>query len=341
MTATLAAVRETAAGKGLRVRRAWPRSADHLLLDLVGPDGSVAGQWFESPERAAEVAAATRGAELLRNGREPARLVLQPAGADRKLKALADLLSQPLLKLVSHRPERRAVVRRSGDCPGYLKLVRRHRLATLAGQAERADGLPVRTARLLDVDEALGAVVAAPIPGRRLSEWLAGPDGSEACRRVGRTLAVLHAICPTGLAAHSAVEERAVTERWEGWARDWGVGLAAGAEVFPAPPGRTRIALVHRDFHDGQVLVDESYAVGLLDFDLMAAGDPALDVANFICHLELRERQGGVAAPPLVAAFLDGYQPSADVQQALPYYLTTSRRRLTAVYAFRDAGLPS
>ena len=52
--------------------------------------------------------------------------------------------------------------------------------------------------------------------------------------------------------------------------------------------------LVHRDFHDGQVLLDESYAVGLIDFDLMAAGDPALDVANFLCHLELREHQGGM-----------------------------------------------
>ena len=76
--------------------------------------------------------------------------------------------------------------------------------------------------------------------------------------------------------------------------------------------------------------------MGLIDFDLMAAGDPAVDVANFICHLELREQQGGAAAAPLVAAFLDGYQPSRAVRQALPFYLATSARRLTAVYAFRE-----
>ena len=78
MTATLGAVREAAAAGGLRVRRAWPRSEDHLLLDLAGADGSVAGQWFDDPDRAAEVAAATPGAQLLPGGKEPARLVLQP-----------------------------------------------------------------------------------------------------------------------------------------------------------------------------------------------------------------------------------------------------------------------
>ena len=69
-------VREAAAAAGLRVRRAWPRSADHLLLDLSGADRSVAGQWFDVPDRAAAVAAATPGAQLLSPGDQSARLVL-------------------------------------------------------------------------------------------------------------------------------------------------------------------------------------------------------------------------------------------------------------------------
>ena len=341
MTATLAAVRDAAAAGGLRVRRAWPRSEDHLLLDLAGDGGSVAGQWFDAPDQAAQVAAATYGAQLLPSGDQPARLVLQPAGADRKLKTLAGLLTRPALKLISHRPERRAVVQRTDDSSGYLKLVPPSRLATLAIQSERAERLPLCTARVLEVDKALGAVVTAPVPGRPLRDWLAGPHATEACRQVGRTLAVVHALSPEGLAPHAATDERAVTERWEGWARSWGVGRETCPEDLPAPPPPTRAALVHRDFHDGQVLVDESYAVGLIDFDLMAAGDPAVDVANFIAHLELREQQGGAAATPVVAAFLDGYRPSRAVRQALPFYLATSSRRLAAVYAFRDADLPS
>jgi tRNA A-37 threonylcarbamoyl transferase component Bud32 len=341
VTATLWAVREAAAGAGLRVRRAWPRADDHLLLDLAGTDGSVAGQWFEDADRAAEVTAATRGARLLGLRRERARLVLQPAGADRKLTALVGLLTSPTRRLVSHRPERRAVVQRSGESPGYLKLVPQSRLAKLATQSQRAVQLPVRTARVLEVDEALGAVVTAPVPGRTLADWLAGPHAMEACRQVGRTLAAVHSVSPLGLAKHGAAEERAVTERWEDLARAWGVGSAACPEDFPAPLPPTRPVLVHRDFHDGQVLLDEAYAVSLIDFDLMAAGDPAVDVANFLCHLELREQQGRVVAAPLIAAFLDGYRPSQAVQQALPFYLVTSRRRLTAVYAFRDPSLPS
>jgi hypothetical protein len=339
--ATLGAVREAAAVAGLRVRRAWPRSTDHLLLDLAGADGPVAGQWFNAPDKAAEVAAATCGAQLLSSGKEPARLVLQPAGADRKLTALAGLLTRPALKLVSHRPERRAVVQRSGESPGYLKLVPSSRLAKLTTQSERAAALPLRTARVLEVDKSLGAVVTAPLPGRPLRDWLSGPNAAEACRQVGRTLAAVHSIDPIGLSPHGAADERAVTERWEGWARSWGVGRANCPGDLPAPPALARPVLVHRDFHDGQVLLDESYAVGLIDFDLMAAGDPAVDVANFICHLELRELQGGVAAAPLVAGFLDEYGPSRAVRQALPFYLATSGRRLAAVYAFRDADLPS
>ena len=225
MTAALGAVREAAAAEGLRVRRAWPRSKCHLLLELTGADGSVAGQWFDAPDTAAEVAAATPGAQLLRTGNEPARLVLQPGGADRRLKALARLLTRPELKLVSHRPERRAVVQRSGDSPGFLKLVPPSRLARLAVQSERAERLPLRTARVLEVDENLGAVVTGPLSGRPLPDLLAGASATEACRQVGRTLAVLHSISPVGLSPHSAVDERAVTEHWEAGP---GAGVSAG-----------------------------------------------------------------------------------------------------------------
>jgi hypothetical protein len=41
---------------------------------------------------------------------------------------------------------------------------------------------------------------------------------------------------------------------------------------------------IHRDFHPGQMLVDGE-RVYLLDLDLYASGDPALDVGNFLAHL--------------------------------------------------------
>jgi aminoglycoside phosphotransferase (APT) family kinase protein len=41
---------------------------------------------------------------------------------------------------------------------------------------------------------------------------------------------------------------------------------------------------IHRDFYHDQVILDGS-RVYLLDLDLFAMGDPALDVGNFIGHL--------------------------------------------------------
>ena len=41
---------------------------------------------------------------------------------------------------------------------------------------------------------------------------------------------------------------------------------------------------IHRDFYHDQVLVDDNH-IYLLDLDLFAQGDPALDVGNFIGHL--------------------------------------------------------
>ena len=84
------------------------------------------------------------------------------------------------------------------------------------------------------------------------------------------------------------------------------------------------------------MVVDDDGAVGLLDFDLMAVGPPAVDLANVLVHLDLRVRQGLVAdAAPLRAAVLEGYQPGEDQLAELPRRERTTWQRLAAVYAFR------
>ncbi len=50
--------------------------------------------------------------------------------------------------------------------------------------------------------------------------------------------------------------------------------------------------LLHRDFFDKQVVVDADGRPGLLDFDTLAAGEAAVDVANMLVHLELRRCSG-------------------------------------------------
>jgi aminoglycoside phosphotransferase (APT) family kinase protein len=86
---------------------------------------------------------------------------------------------------------------------------------------------------------------------------------------------------------------------------------------------------IHRDFYFDQILLGEQ--VTLLDFDLLALGDPALDVGNYLGHLtELGLREGHVEAYALQEeAFLEHYQDCCQqdiATRALAYqYLTLAR----------------
>lgn len=51
------------------------------------------------------------------------------------------------------------------------------------------------------------------------------------------------------------------------------------------------IAPIHRDFHLGQLLIDDNDVVWLLDIANVSEGDPAQDVANFLVSAYSRERR--------------------------------------------------
>ncbi len=55
--------------------------------------------------------------------------------------------------------------------------------------------------------------------------------------------------------------------------------------------GETEMILAHRDLHDKQILTS-SRGTTLLDLDLLAVADPALDPGNIIAHCRLRVMQG-------------------------------------------------
>lgn len=325
---------------GWRLRKAWPRGLDRLLLDLqpaaaaVGP--RVAGQWFAAPARASAVAAATPGAAAI------GRLVIQPKGVDRRLPALARSLRRPGSELVGHRPERRAVVRDPDG--GYTKFVRPDRWHRLVTTTRLAETLPVPTPKIIATDPVAATVTTDTLLGRTLTERLTDGSAVDACRAAGRTLAALHRIRPDpSLSVHDLAAERSVADHWQQQARDLSAPLRF-THRLASPQGPTtppdHLAVIHRDLHDGQLLITDDGRVGVLDFDLVALGDPALDLANLVAHLELRAEQGMITDPqPLITAILDGYRPSTDIEARLPTYRALTWRRLTAVYAFRPEPL--
>jgi hypothetical protein len=309
---------------------------------------------------------------------DEAGVLLQAGGADRQLTGLAPLVARPGARLLVHRPERRAVVRLQGsDGPCYAKVVRPDRVRSLvaAGQAAQrlADGA-FAAPELLDADIDLGVAVWSALPGVSLYDLLqtaraplpagtardAGPAHQQngrststshsvtlirAARATGEALRALHSAPPPAHAGmHRAAEEIGVLQRWgkllRAFAPDvYGEWRAVVTSVFEAlAADRSPHVLLHRDFYDKQVFINGHGRIGLLDFDTLAVGEAALDLANALVHLELRGLQARCSleqAGAAAAALLDGYRPQPHVCRRLKAYADATRLRLACVYAFR------
>ncbi|MCE7989995.1 MAG: hypothetical protein DYG89_53290 [Caldilinea sp. CFX5] len=112
--------------------------------------------------------------------------------------------------------------------------------------------------------------------------------------------------------------------------------VATALTTASSPP-----VLLHRDFYDKQVFVTADGEVGLLDFDTLAVGEAALDLANGLVHFELRawQKRCTWAQAADAAALLAHYQPSHQVEQRLAAYVDATRLRLACVYACRPMRL--
>ena len=339
------------ADEGLHLRRTSPRGPGRLMLEVVSGAGRLAGgQWHADPTDAERLAQALR----TRFGKAAARtvpgghVVLQPGGADRRLAPLRRLVARPGSELVSHRPERRAVVR-VGD-RAYTKVVRPGRTAEVAEPLRAVRPPLLRIPEVRAVDDERGLVTVSTVPGPTLWERLTDPSAPEDdlvrdVERVGRAVRLLHHH-PVSIArpVHDVAAELAAARRWLVAASDFGLLPSQAWErrfeqvagMVAEPPRRA--VVVHRDLHDKQVVLGDR--IGLLDLDLAAYGDPALDLANLLVHVDLRARQGRCTparAARVGAAILAGYQPDAPTRSRLPGYAASTRLRLAGVYSFRLA----
>lgn len=363
--ATLAPSRAEAERLGLpdaplELRRAWPRGPEHLLLEYSAAGaGIVAGQWLGDPATLARVARASAAAGprvVVTHTAAGVAVLLQAGGADRHLAGLAPLLARPGATLLSHRAERRAVVRLDGrDGERYAKVLRPERIAAAAAAlrgASEAAGAGFETPELLAVDLAAGVVISAKVAGAPLHELLGTDAAGAATRAAGRAIAALHAAEPPPGAAgrDGAAAEVAAIRTWlgllESYAPEIGRATAASAGdvlrgLADAPAAEA--VLVHRDLHDKQIFVDPDGRVGLLDFDTLATGPAAIDIANLLAHIELRAVQGlcsAECARKLAAELLAGYSVTREVPDGLDRWIDAVRLRLACVYSFRPRWSP-
>jgi hypothetical protein len=147
--------------------------------------------------------------------------------------------------------------------------------------------------------------------------------------RTGGALAAVHGVpLPSdgwSLKAHGPREEIGVLEDARGRAsasgprREWQTRFLQACSVVESEltyeeTGRSG-SLLHRDFHPGQIVLRQD-AIGVLDWDEAAVGEPELDLGNLEAHLMLVDFQRcGVIrdAPQRIAAVRAGYRSAREV----------------------------
>ncbi len=331
------------------------------VRDAAGQSRMIFAEWVGSS--AADLAR-TEAARLAKPRRgqgdaqpsvaaDPANgLVLRRPGFDTKLPGLrllhdpvfaADLLGpSSQVSLVAHRLGKRAVLRIAGrDDLRYARLrpvtsgsgrdaYDRHVALWAAVQGHQDLSIP----RPIEFDPNLGMALFAALPGT--PPVFSGRPGFMACQSVTRALSVLQSR-EVSAPAHSAADEMTILAIWAGRLAQVFPDLAArvqpildrlGDQLTGLAPAKS--VLCHRDLHEGQILLDRE-RTGLLDFDTLRKGDPALDLGNLQAHLILATLRDGQPRD----AFATSLENAAHVPlPRLSLWRRAALLRLAMIYAF-------
>ncbi len=351
----------------LSLRRAWPKSSQHMIMEFRTADDRVlAGQWFQVASHADDAAdTMLRTCPGCPIGTVPlcdGVLVLHGNGADDKMPVLATWAGRPCAELIVHRPTKRAVVKtRFQDDLCYAKIVPHKRFAELADASGRVTQIGGLASGAFDVARITheectrsgGVIVWESLKGVPLSSLLGTAEIEAAAAATGRALRALHTIPAMTISqwnlpnygVQEAVEE---LQRWVERTSAFDPMVSENVQqrtselksLFDSCKAPAA-ALIHRDFHDKQVFFDGT-RIGLLDFDTVSIGDPCVDIGNFLAHIALRRRQGRVsheAAERARNAFIGAYELPATLVSRVNAFSKLTELRLECVYAFRTCSI--
>jgi streptomycin 6-kinase len=244
-------------------------------------------------------------------------------GLMQKLVPACEALHAPTIDTLAYKPGRRyvglltgegtrAVVKLYGDgIPEGARLADRRREPTAAARLARCIARSRRHRTLL----------FEWLPGERLSQLIpAGAVDARAMRRVGTALVELHAHLRRARVQYVPQEADGLSAA----ARGIGVlrpALARRAQALAASAADALRTIdserqpIHGDFYASQVLIGHD-SVGILDLDRAGWGETALDLANFVAHLEYDVIHGRVtpgAGNQAAEALIAGYEEDARV----------------------------
>lgn len=240
----------------------------------------------------------------------------------------------------AQRSGQRVIAKWYGDTMGSATFTL---MQSLDVQLQAMEGGVLAAPRPLFYDQEAQMLVQQAAPGKPYEDLLTRPRYRHYLRQVGRALACLHRLPGVGAASGKCVEDhmkelmrphpfilaQAVPElraRVEGL-------MAEMLRIEAAWGANWATAWLHRDFHIGQLFYGRG-RVWVIDWDLAAYGDPALDVGNFLQNLN---KYMGRKAQSGRAAFIEGYLENGEaaVVERSPLYegLNNLRR---ACKAFRQ-----
>lgn len=185
------------------------------------------------------------------------------------------------------------------------------------------------------------------VPGRNVGEYLRGPDGREAARRVADGLLALHSAPPVHNRRHTIAGELQILrgqfdrlsaarpELVDGLARIFRDCQRLVGALHPGP-----VTGIHRDFYQDNILLNGE-RLWIVDLDLYARGHPATDAGNLCAHLielALREGADGRAIEESSRAFASCYVNGANRlnRHDVDVFTTLALARLIAISAQID-----
>jgi aminoglycoside phosphotransferase (APT) family kinase protein len=181
------------------------------------------------------------------------------------------------------------------------------------GSGTKGVGVP----RAVGVIPHLGLWLQEMVPGVGLDQFLVPTADSTPFARTGAALAALHHGGSAETRRWTMADELAVLERALHEAGRMQPDLVPALRAISHRAATTLSAIgegtacgIHRDFYFDQVIVDDS-RIWIVDLDLYAHGDPAIDVGNFLAHLDelgLRNHADRHAFDQQKGAFLHGYR---------------------------------
>ena len=227
-------------------------------------------------------------------------------------------------------------------CRAHLNAVCRHTVhRRLAGPGTRfyvRSTSTLAVPRVLGWDRRRGVLTQSRAPGVPLRPCLSTAGRQRTLAMAARALAALHGsgvpLGPaTGMRDHVADLIHPDPDQMARAVPDLASRLAALTRGLrhwtPAAP--SPVVPIHRDCHPRQMLL-EGDRVWLVDWDLAARGDAALDVANFAVYLQTHLATRAEAA---AAAFLDAYAAHRPLSAAHVAACTAFTRLRLAVKQWR------